>query len=289
MKTDISHIPEKQQEELQKVIEIIKDSTYKNIGAEMIILYGSYARWDFVVSDIVSEWGSFREYKSDFDILVITKKPTQEKNLRLSMEISAKIQNDDTITSPCNIIIEDIYHVNKMLEETRYFYVDMKREGIMLFDSKKYELAQAKELSPERILEIKKEDFKDWTYSAKGFLIDFGNAKERWDYKKAAFYLHGAAEGFIAAFLLVKSGYKPKTHNLEELYKRTLDINDDLVSWFDMQDDEQYGYFDLLKRSYIEARYSKDYYISEEELEYLNKKVISLQKDVEKSCLPDIS
>jgi predicted nucleotidyltransferase len=44
MKESISHIPEKKQQELEKVIELIKETTHKNIGAEMIILFGSYAR-----------------------------------------------------------------------------------------------------------------------------------------------------------------------------------------------------------------------------------------------------
>jgi hypothetical protein len=67
-------------------------------------------------------------YESDFDIMVITKKPTQEKNIRLSMEINEKISKDKSIESNFSIIIEDIYHVNKMLEESRYFYIDIKNE-----------------------------------------------------------------------------------------------------------------------------------------------------------------
>jgi uncharacterized protein len=55
MKTSITHIPEQKQKELEKVVEIIKETTYKNIGAEMIILFGSYARGDFVLRDVVCE------------------------------------------------------------------------------------------------------------------------------------------------------------------------------------------------------------------------------------------
>jgi hypothetical protein len=60
--------------------------------------------------------------------MVITKKPTQEKNLRLSMEINEKIEKDYELEGHFNIIIEDIGHVNKMLEESRYFYIDIKNE-----------------------------------------------------------------------------------------------------------------------------------------------------------------
>ena len=137
---------------------------------------------------------------------------------------------------------------------------------------KNYKLSTAKKLSPERRKEIKQEDYDNWTYSAEGFLIDFSNALERWDYKKAAFYLHGAAEGYISAYLLVKTWYKPKTHNLEELYKKVLKHDATQDGWFDMMDDTEYEYFDLLKRSYIEARYSKEYFISDKELKILREK-----------------
>gem|GEM_PF-1997651 len=78
--------------------------------------------------DIVSEGGNTRVYESDFDIFVITKKPTQEKNMRLARAIEKKIHDDKSIESQFSIIIEDIYHVNKMLEESRYFYMDVKKE-----------------------------------------------------------------------------------------------------------------------------------------------------------------
>jgi len=55
MSSKLSHIPEHKQADLVKVLKIIQDTTYQSIGAEMIILYGSYARGDFVVRDIVSE------------------------------------------------------------------------------------------------------------------------------------------------------------------------------------------------------------------------------------------
>jgi hypothetical protein len=59
---------------------------------------------------------------------VITKKPTQEKNMSFAMQINTQIEKDPNIDTTASIIIEDIYHVNKMLEEGRYFYVDIREE-----------------------------------------------------------------------------------------------------------------------------------------------------------------
>jgi len=60
--------------------------------------------------------------------LVITRKPAQELNMRLSNEISLAINSDKTINTYVGVIIEDIHHVNARLEENRYFYLDIKRE-----------------------------------------------------------------------------------------------------------------------------------------------------------------
>jgi hypothetical protein len=34
-----------------------------------------------------------------------------------------------------DVILESITYVNKMLEENRYFYADIVKEGIVLFDT----------------------------------------------------------------------------------------------------------------------------------------------------------
>ncbi|MEL7422849.1 MAG: hypothetical protein AAFN81_07665 [Bacteroidota bacterium] len=101
----------------------------------MIILFGSYARGDFIVRDITYTDEGKRVYISDFDILVITKKPTQEKNMRLATEIERAIREREDIRTPITLIIEDIIHVNARLEENRYFYADIKNEGIVLYNS----------------------------------------------------------------------------------------------------------------------------------------------------------
>jgi uncharacterized protein len=205
MKDSVDHIPKNKQIELNKVVEIIKKTTYKNIWAEMIILFWSYARWDFVLRDVVAEWWWTRVYESDFDIMVITKKPTQEKNLHLSMKINDEIEKNPDIESKFNIIIEDIYHVNKMLEESRYFYIDIKNEWVLLYNSKKYKLKQAKKLWTERRKEIQKEDFEMWFEDANIFFGHYKYDLNNKNYKIWAFNLHQTTEKIMTAYLLVKT------------------------------------------------------------------------------------
>ena len=68
MKRSLSHLPKHKQEELKQIVSIITE----NAEVEMIILFGSYARGDWV-EDIYTEGHITYEYKSDFDILVIVK------------------------------------------------------------------------------------------------------------------------------------------------------------------------------------------------------------------------
>lgn len=288
MKKSISHIPQHKQEDLLKVINIIKKSTYKNIWAEMIILYWSYARWDFVVRDVVSEWWWTRVYESDFDILVITKKPTQEKNIRLSMEINTQIEKEFSIESHFNIIIEDIHHINKMLEETRYFYTDIKNEWIVLYDSEKYKLSESKDLSVFRRKQIQKEDFKMWVEDAESFFWHYEIDYEKWDYRIWAFSLHQTTEKALTAYLLVKTWYKPKTHDLEVIYKKVKEENKEFDKCFDFSDENESNHFELLRKAYIEARYSKTYKITPKELKFLEEKIIWIINLVNKLCKEEL-
>jgi HEPN domain-containing protein/predicted nucleotidyltransferase len=287
MKTSTSHIPEDKQKELWEVVDIIQSISGKNdIRIMMIILFGSYARGDFVVKDIVSEWHNTLEYKSDFDILIITKNPTQEKNLALARNIEKQIAETPTITSPVSILVEDIHHVNARLEENRYFYLDIKREWILLYDAGKVTLKDARILTSEEALNLKKDDFDTWFSSANEFFIDYKNAYDRKSYKIAVFYLHQAAERYITAYLLVKTGYKPKSHDLGVLYEKVRQENWAFDGWFSL--DTERDYFELLRRAYVDSRYSREYTITKEEIVFLEEKVGKIRTLVENLCIEEI-
>ena len=135
MKTTLNHIPEYKQEEIAVIVKKIKRYREQIGSIEMIILFGSYARGDFVEKDYSIQGGFSYEFKSDFDIFVVTKKPTQEKNMRLANEMETAIGKNKRIKTPVSIIVEDIGYINARLKENHYFYHDLKKEGILLYDS----------------------------------------------------------------------------------------------------------------------------------------------------------
>jgi hypothetical protein len=47
------------------------------------------------------------------DILIITRRPSQEKNLKLSRKILSQIKNSHKVSANVNILIEDIFSFNE--------------------------------------------------------------------------------------------------------------------------------------------------------------------------------
>ena len=86
VKLSISHLPDEKQQELQS----ITDALVQLVHPETIILFGSYSRGDWV-EDTYKENGTTVEYKSDYDILVVTAK-AQDMPHGLSKDVRRKIK-----------------------------------------------------------------------------------------------------------------------------------------------------------------------------------------------------
>ena len=69
MKKSIAYLPATNQADLRFIVEAIKARIKQT---EMIILFGSYARNDYVAYDERFEFGKIQSYLSDYDILVVT-------------------------------------------------------------------------------------------------------------------------------------------------------------------------------------------------------------------------
>lgn len=279
MKNTFEHLPQRKQDELARIASIIRE---KAPATEMIILFGSYARGDWV-EDVTVEGNTTYEYSSDYDILVIVEdEPTANKN-GFWYEIENKA-GKLPVQTPLTIIAHDINFVNRKLETGQYFFTDIKKEGILLYDSGHFKLSQPRELSPKERLGMAKANFKEYFHSAEVFIFHYKNALEINEYKSAAFMLHQAVETFYATVLLVYTNYKPKTHKLDKLCKMAGRYDPAFLKTFPMDTDEQRRCFDLLKQAYVGARYDASYKITEEELKYLAGCVELLKDQTKTSC-----
>ena len=70
------------------------------------------------------------------------------------------------------LITETIQHVNEKLEKNQYFFSDIKKEGILLYDSGEFKLAEVRELSWEERKEIAQDDYDLWFKGEVVFLLE---------------------------------------------------------------------------------------------------------------------
>ena len=119
MKSTLSHLPQTKQDQLKALTRIILDK----VPAEMIILFGSYARGDWV-----EDYQEKYEYVSDFDILIITKDKNSAKQVKKSRELDKELMNNAEITRT-SIIYHSIGFVNDKIERNYYCLLYTSRRG----------------------------------------------------------------------------------------------------------------------------------------------------------------
>ena len=275
MKTDLSYLPLNKQAELSRIVEIITTIAASIVPIEMIILFGSYARDSWVEDKYDKE--NYR-YQSDFDFLIIVNTKRECLYSKLEQAIDCKLNQDKTLTTPISVIVHDIRFVNRRLSRAQYFFTDIKKEGVLLYDSYKFKLKESKELSNKERQYLAQEDFKYYFKEAdefKGF-IEFGLEKGKLN--KAVFLLHQMAERIYTAILLVFTRYKPNTHDLLTLKKMVNSIDsNELLDVFPLDSAENMFLFKLLRKAYIDARYKPSYIITQDQLETLIERVYRLR------------
>jgi uncharacterized protein len=279
MKTSLSYLPKEKKDEIKKIVKTLLE--FKEV--EMIILFGSYATGKYVHLDRYIENGITYVYQSDYDLLIILSQNKQADNINLVHGITGKLKELKTLT-PISPIYEGTSFVNEQLSEGNYFFNDIKNEGILLYTSKRKKLARKRKLSIGEIKKHAQDHFYEWFQSANQFLeTTLDHVNKEW-YKKAAFELHQATERYYHTLTLVFTGYKHKTHNLEELGKIASTLNLEYKKIFPRKTEIEKNHFSLLQKAYIDSRYKKGYRISRKELEHLSKRVIKLRDLTEKVC-----
>jgi predicted nucleotidyltransferase/HEPN domain-containing protein len=256
----------------------------------MIILFGSYAKGTWV-RDWYVEGHITYSYESDLDILVVTKSPKYRgpKGASFESDLTKRLERKGlrgkTFGAPwVTFVVEPIKYLNQQLEKSQYFFSDLKKEGILLYDSGEFTLAEPKDLNQEERKQIAKDDFDQWFYRGTEFFIECKYPLERGNYPLSAFLLHQATESFYSAILLVFTGYKPRLHDIEKLGSLASNYSDELLKIFPRDTKEQEEIFVLLKSAYTEARYNKNYKITEEQLLYLTKRIEKLKSVTEEIC-----
>jgi predicted nucleotidyltransferase/HEPN domain-containing protein len=299
MRTDLDHLPPAKQRELERVVHIlfgeferataIATSEWKKQARILkVILYGSYARGGWV-----DEPHTTKGYQSDFDLLIIVnhRKLTDRAEFWSSAEdrLNRELAITRTLRTPVNFIVHTLEEVNDGLSQGRYFFMDVARDGIALYQSDPSELPEPQPKTPDQALAMAREYFDEWLPSAQRrfdgacFHIGRGNLKD------AAFDLHQATERYYHCVLLVCTFYTPHVHNLGFLRTQAERIDPRLIDVWPRETKADRARFEKLKEAYVKARYSKHYRITEDELAWLGRRVEQLGRVVEMICADRIS
>lgn len=166
MRNDVNQLPVTQQNELLRVKQTLLDefSTAisratqpwkKNGRVQKIVLFGSYSRGDWVDE-------AANGYQSDFDILVIVSHKDLTDVAEYWYVAEDKIQRDSAIARPVNVIVHTLEEVNRGLSRGEYFWVDIAREGIALYELPGSALATPKPLTEADAHKMAVGYFDDW-------------------------------------------------------------------------------------------------------------------------------
>ncbi|MBW9060174.1 nucleotidyltransferase and HEPN domain-containing protein [Agrobacterium pusense] len=289
MKTGIGHLPQTKQRELEKVVRIIheefagiversKSEAKKDGRIYKIILFGSYARGTWV-----DEPHTSKGYRSDFDILVIVsnKELAEPKYWDKATD---RLMWDKEIETPVGPIVHGAREISNFLNDGQAFFVDIAREGIVLYEYDDRPLAEPKALSPADALRVAQEHFHREMRSASEFLelAQIASAKDM--DKKAVFLLHQAVETAYNCYLLTVTNYSPASHNLKFLRGLSEDRDRRLVDIWPRDHQRFTAWYNVLNEAYVKARYSKRYEISQEALAWLQERTTALHSLVEALC-----
>jgi len=296
MKRSLDHLPEGKRRELGFVVDLLREGFAEAIATRKaerfkdgkllkIILFGSYARDDWVEDPV-------GRYFSDYDLLVVVDHEdltdVPEFWMKTEERLLGELSSGKNLRTPVSLIYHSLDDVNAKLRLGRYFFIDILRDGISLFAELGYPFVKPEPLSPAQALKETRDYYEEWFESAANFQSLAEDARRKSMLKEAAFLLHQAAERYYHCLFLVRTLYSPKTHNLNRLRQLSEEWEPSLAQVWPTETKFEKRCYELLRAAYVKARYSRHYRITPEELGWLSERISLLGHLVREACLERI-
>lgn len=292
MKATIDHLPEGKARELAHVVDVVRSGFEAAMARRTqprlrdgkllkIILFGSYARGDWVEDPV-------GRYFSDYDLLVVVDREEltdvaefwEKTETRLLADLSA----GTVLRTPVSLIYHSLEDLNEKLGLGRYFFMDILKDGIVLFEEPGFPFVEPMPLSREEALRETQAYFDDWFTTALQFVEGAIFHQKRGHSNLAAFNFHQATERFYHCIFLVRTLWSPKSHNLNRLRDMAEELEPALKSVWPRQTRFEKRCYSLLRDAYVKARYSAAYRVTNEELDWIAARVAQLQEAVRIAC-----
>lgn len=285
MKKSVAHLPKRTQEELAVLTGLIRKYVP---SCCMIILYGNYARGKYVLWDEKIEFGVRTVYQSDYDVLVVTPKASGTKTiglLRGPVTQSYRRAMEGRRHATPQFITESVAAINENLDQRQFFFTDIIREGILIYDDGRHTLLRPRAVSYGEVLEIAESEFgrlyPDALKLLEGVTTYF---LPREDYRNSAFMVHRACDRLYSAFLLVFTNYRPENPTLSELTGMTKRFSREVATVFPLNTEFERECYDLLNRACSEKPGGRVYSVTREQLGYMLGGAERLGETVQRLC-----
>ncbi len=224
---------------------------------------------------------------NDHNFLIITKHRKHAKTAiasQLENQIKDKLISKNIDLKRIIITIESVDQFNLRSEAIRLF-----KEGILLYGSGRIMLSEPKHMTKIRRLEIAHKSYKHWYKKGLNFLKIYETMKNKIDDNGLlVLQLHQAAESLYNCSLLVLTGDKPHSHELERLNYLLCAESNQFINIFPSSTKEEKQCFKLLDNGYIDSRYNLNYLITDEQLKYLFEKIEELKEITKEVCEEEI-
>lgn len=288
----LDHLPERKRRELQDAARILFEEfeaaqkgklSDKRKGGRILklILFGSHARGDWVDDHTTG-------YHSDYDLLVVVDNECFTDPHDFWERAEERLLRELTVTgrlrTQVSFIVHSIHDLNDQLAYGRPFFVDIARDGIVLYEVEGFPLASPKPLSEEERRAEAERHFEQWLPLARHALKLACDSITDQVPRDAAFLLHQATERLYHCFLLVLTLYSPKLHRLNRLRPLAEGVDTRLIAAWPRDTRFARRCFARLDRAYVDARYSPHYEITGEELAWLVERIGVLRETVAAIC-----
>jgi predicted nucleotidyltransferase len=298
MRTDLNHLPNAKQRELDRVVEMLfqgfREATQEATGRRKsarilkVILFGSYARGDWVDAPFDAN-----QFTSDYDILiVVNQKELTDRALyweATEQRIFDAHQVEKIIRTPVNFIVHSLQQVNDGLSHGRIFFMEVARDGVILYQSDDRLLAEPKPKTPEQAYLVAKEYFEDKFPAAMRWFEGAEFYQEKGYNSNAAFLLHQTTECLYKSVLLTLTFYAPRNPNILFLRGMAEGLSATLFEAWPRGTHAERAMYQKLKEAYRKGQHSKHFDITGEELHWLRGRIQVLGELVHKVCSEHIA
>jgi HEPN domain-containing protein len=264
----------------QEQNEKLKQEILKICNPEKLYLLG-LANDQRRTETLFSCHGVTKTWTTHYYLLVLMQK-SKERTLS---EVQDKIENNLQHFIPVTALVLCIEEFVQWLLDGHCFAKAVLETGMLLYQQDKCPLPQPGAINEQEVQKRNEQLVQQTKVKVQEFIAGAELYILRKQYSMAAFMLHQAAEQALRTRLIVYTGLRINTHNIDRLLRYCSMFDYKMPDIFSASNQRNNRLLQLLQKAYIDARYKEDYCIKEWEVIELAQKVKYLSQQIERHTL----